>query len=481
MKLPAAPIRTIARTAIALGVGHLTAVIATALEVWAGGNPRAAALLSLVTALGVVASVTVANLLKFLTDAAREDPRRAFETGSDLDRLDDEISGDAALLASAVYASVTLIADAVAAMPLQVYEEDAHRTRRVDPPEWADPDTTPNPWEDAYTFKFRSVMGVAFAGNAYHRIITRDDMAYPQQIMNLHPDWTWPYREHGEELFQVTTAEETQPGSATHPLTRYTARRQDGQVLHTKYWDTGLPLGACPLTASSASIQSALTVDEYSRYLFGSGGVGPAVIEMPADAKDIGGEAIKEMGKAFRKNLHRPQHRAIPVVIKGGGEWKPIGFRPNQAQLINERRMSVHDIARLYRVPVHMLAEMDLSTWGAGIREMNKHFHRTTLLPYAQRLETSYRALLRPGQYARFDPTEFLRGDTKDRYDAYAVAIAAGFLTPNEVRTREDLPPIEGGDKIRPTASPANGGDQRDLVRLIGETIRREMSRLNAA
>jgi len=156
------------------------------------------------------------------------------------------------------------------------------------------------------------------------------------------------------------------------------------------------------------------------------------------------------------------------AVLTEGAEFKPLALSPEQTQFLDVKRFTVQDVARLFGVPPHLLADSSNSTsWGSGLAEQNSAYAKATLIPWASRLERALTMLLRseggPRQNLKasvvINLDGYERGAFSDRIDTYAAGIAAGIYEVNEVRGWEDLPPIEPPE---PVALPVEEDEPED-------------------
>ena len=137
----------------------------------------------------------------------------------------------------------------------------------------------------------------------------------------------------------------------------------------------------------------------------------------------------------------------VPAVLDNGLKWNQITVNPEESQFIETRRLQGAQIAGLYRVPPHMVSDTDRGTsWGTGIEEQGIGFVVYTLGPWISRFESAISSLLPRGQYVKFNMNQLLRGRQKDRFASYAIGRQWGWLSVNDIRQLEDLPPVEGGD-----------------------------------
>jgi HK97 family phage portal protein len=153
--------------------------------------------------------------------------------------------------------------------------------------------------------------------------------------------------------------------------------------------------------------------------------------------------------KASWKAKHSGAAQAHDVAVLGAGvTFQPVSFPPEDVQFVESRKFQIDEIARIYGIPPHMLFQTDRSTsWGTGIEQQGLGFVVYTLRPWLTRFEQRISRLLPNPQYVKFAVEGLLRGDTKGRYESYAIARNWGWMSVNEIRGHEDLPPIEGGDQ----------------------------------
>lgn len=352
-----------------------------------------------------------------------------------------EVNEDTALKLTAIWSAVGIIADSIASMPLHAYRSTGTgRARLSKQPRWADlVSSMPNPYEDRYTWIHRAVTGLCLPGNAYMLILDRDSNGYPNSLVNLSPSRVEPVLDGGRMVYVYESA----PGQR-EVFDRYTATNQSGRVLHVKFYDNGAARGLSPIDANEQAISAALAAQAHASDYWEKGGMPPGIISVEGRPSP---EAIKALGQWWDDARRGKDSRHRPAVMSQA-KFEPITLTPEQAQLLQTRQFTVNEIARIYRVPAHLLADTSVTTWGSGIEEMNRHFLQFTLLPYISRLEAAFNMLLPRGSFVKFDPSGILRGDIQTRYQAYATGIQNGFLNRNEVRAWEDLPAEDGLDSF---------------------------------
>ena len=155
------------------------------------------------------------------------------------------------------------------------------------------------------------------------------------------------------------------------------------------------------------------------------------------------------------------------AVLDQGAKFEKIALTNEDLQYLQTRQFQVEDIARIYRVPLHMIQNNQKdTTWGSGIEAMSINFVVYTLMPWLRRFETTIARDLIPKNetdlYAEFVVNGLLRGDSQTRYKNYQVGIMNGFLSPNEVRALENMNPREGGDIYLTPLNMAGGNNTEE-------------------
>jgi len=241
-------------------------------------------------------------------------------------------------------------------------------------------------------------------------------------------------------------------------------------VMHVKAMTLDGITGVSPLTYMAETFGLALAARGHASNFFRNGAQPSGILESPEPL-------TKEQQDQLRAELDKRQsgvgNTGRPLILGGGMKWTSTSLNARDAQLLESRKFDVEEIARAYRVPLHLLQSTEKSTtWGSGIEQMNIGFIEYTLRPWLVRWEQSLnRSLLNDAQraqgyYFEFNLDALLRGDFKTRMDGYKIGVEGGFLTVNEVRSRENLPllPPEIGDvTYRPLNTAPAGATTTDL------------------
>lgn len=234
------------------------------------------------------------------------------------------------------------------------------------------------------------------------------------------------------------------------------------------------PMGLSPIGVAAQSIGSSLAAEEYTGRLWGSGSLMSGVLQTEQRLDEQQALALKQRWQAKIAGL---AHAHEVAVLDSGAKYQPISFSPADAQLIESKKFGVTEIARLYGIPPHMLAEQEKSTsWGTGIEQQAIGFVVFTLRPWLIRVEQRISDECLPrGVEAHFHTDALTLGDAKTRAEADQIDLANGVKSFNEVRIDRGLPPRDGGDEymIPLNMRPLSQGDSlKDRVDAAGALVR---------
>ena len=362
-----------------------------------------------------------------------------------------------AMAIAAVYACVSLISGATASLPLPIYERTADGRRRVDHNLWWLFNKEPTKAMSAAVFWEFMIQSLMIHGDAFARIRRvgpsgKDIGGFEP----LHPlSEVAPYKtESGRLAYKLTPV-----GGAPDVV-------DQDDMLHIPGLGFNGVRGMSPLReAARQMFGMSLAADEYSARFFSNGARPDYVVTIP-------GKLDKDQQALFRESwmsrYSGVQNAHIPAILQGGGEVKALSLNPEDAQLIQTRGYQAADIARFYGVPGHMIGINDKTTsWGSGIEQMSIGFVKYTLQRHLVKIEQEInRKCFRTAKYfAEFSTAGLERGDYKARNEGYRIALGrAGepaWMTVNEVRKLENLPPQPGGDVLPETSlkKPAQQGD----------------------
>ncbi len=343
------------------------------------------------------------------------------------------VTEHSALTMVAVMSCVSLIADGVSLLPTDVYttvKDKRQAAKQV--PAWI---KQPNPYQTSLEFWHRVVVSLALNGNAFIWTV-RNEQGVIIALFVLDP--------------HLVTVDDL-PGGNKQFI--YGGEHYDrSQILHIPMFTIpGYSRGLSPIDVAREAIGLGLTAEEYGARFFNQGTTMSGIIEHPTVPKSDEAKMLREM---FRKTHAGVRNSHAVGVLTGGATFKPITLSPEQAQFLETRRFQNHQIALLYHVPIYMVDPTVTSSWGSGIEEQNKGFIDYALMPYIVRIEQAVTTFLLGGnREMKFNLDAKLRPKTKDRYEAYAIAVNNGWMNLDEVRALEDmeeLPKGLGQDFFRP-------------------------------
>lgn len=350
---------------------------------------------------------------------------------------------DTAMRLSAVYACLRLLSEAVATLPLDTFERSDGTRRPYRPrPEYL---SFAPPQGSRIDYLSMVMLSLLTDGNAFVGT-PRDPMGIPTDLIPLDPGKVAVERFGSQVGFRI----DGRPYSSL-------------DIMHIKGMTMpGSLRGVSPITAARDVIDGAASAQDFGRSMFRNGAVPPAVIEIPGEAEsDEGMAKAKRVAQTWNETHGGTSNAGKIGVLLGDAKLSSVAVTPEDAQWLDTRRFGVQEIARIFGVPPHLIADSSNSTsWGSGLAEQNLAFGQLSLRPWIERIEDAHGRLLTthglPDVFVKLNLDALLRAGTKDRYESHALGLGAAFLTINEVRRLEDLPPVPWGNE-RPTTSAPGG------------------------
>ncbi|GHU69204.1 portal protein [Clostridia bacterium] len=355
------------------------------------------------------------------------------------------VSERSAMQLTAVYSCVRILAEAVATLPLHLFKrtEDGGKEPAYNHPLYQILYNEPNDDMNSFVFRETLMSHLLIWGNAYAQI-TRNGRGQVTGLYPLLPNKMEVSRAANGELV-YTYYRDWDEIAEQRKGAIITLRRDD--VLHIPGLGFDGLIGYSPIAMARNTIGIALATEDYASRFFANSATPSGVLEAPMPI------ANKEK---LRKDWHTQFSGANShniAVLEDGLKFHQMSLNNTDAQFIESRRFQMEEIARIFRVPNHLLGDLEKSSFN-NIENQSLSFVKYTLDPWVSRWEKSMQQrLLLPSEkrdyIIRMNLEGLLRGDLKSRYDSYAVGIQNGFMSPNDVRGIEDwnlIPDEEGGN-----------------------------------
>lgn len=351
-----------------------------------------------------------------------------------------------AMQMTAVYSCVRILSETLAGLPLHVYRynDSGGKEKYLKHPLYKLLHDEPNPEMTSFAFRETLMSHLLLWGNAYAQII-RNARGEVIALYPLMPNKMTVDRDSKGRLFYLYSRTIDDAPTLGDDSQVYLA---PSEVLHIP--DLGFDglIGYSPIAMAKNAVGLAIATEEYGAKFFANGAAPGGVLEHPGTIKDP--QKVKESWNAAyqgSQNAHRV------AVLEEGMKYQPIGISPEQAQFLETRKFQINEIARIFRVPPHMLADLEKSSF-SNIEQQSLEFVKYTLDPWVVRWEQSMcRALLmeseKPIVFIKFNVDGLLRGDYVSRMSGYATARQNGWMSANDIRELENLDRIPaefGGD-----------------------------------
>lgn len=346
-----------------------------------------------------------------------------------------------AMQTTAVYSCVRILSEALASLPLHVNRYTSTGKERVyDHPLYHILHDEPNSEMTSFVFRETLMSHLLIWGNAYAQII-RDGAGRVVALYPLLPNKMEVWRDKSGEIYYTysrTSDENYRDGPAV-------LRRQD--VLHIPGLGFDGLLGYSPIAMAKNAVGMTIACEEYGASFFANGANPGGVLEHPGVLKDP-----KKVRDSWN-DVYRGSNNAHKVaVLEEGMKYQQIGIPPEEAQFLETRKFQINEIARLYRIPPHMVGDLEKSSF-SNIEQQSLEFVKYTLDPWVIRWEQALqRSLFLPKEkseyFIKLNVDGLLRGDYQSRMNGYAIGRQNGWLSSNDIRLLEDLNPIpeeEGG------------------------------------
>ena len=350
-----------------------------------------------------------------------------------------------AMQMTAVYSCVRILAEAIAGLPLHLYRytENGGKEKAVNHPLYRLLHDEPNPEMTSFIFRETLMTHLLLWGNAYAQII-RNGKGEVVALYPLMPNKMTVDRDDEGRLWYIY--ERSNEEAPTMKGTTVNLRPSD--ILHIPGLGFDGLVGYSPIAMAKNAIGLAIATEEYGAKFFANGAAPSGVLEHPGTIKDP--QRVRE---AWQSQFGGSSNSGKVAVLEEGMKYTPISISPEQAQFLETRKFQINEIARIFRVPPHMVGDLEKSSF-SNIEQQSLEFVKYTLDPWVNRWEQSLqRALFSTEEktvlFFKFNVDGLLRGDYASRMQGYSTARQNGWMSANDIRELENLdriPPEQGGD-----------------------------------
>jgi HK97 family phage portal protein len=350
-----------------------------------------------------------------------------------------------AMQMTAVYSCVRILAEAVAGLPLHLYryKENNGKEKAIDHTLYHLLHDEPNPEMSSFVFRETLMTHLLLWGNAYAQII-RNGKGEVIALYPLIPNKMTVNRDENGQLYY----EYSKTADDFYNVSNSTVILNPRDVLHIPGLGFDGLVGYSPIAMAKNAIGMAIACEEYGAKFFANGAAPSGVLEHPGTIKDP-----KKVREAWQSQFGGSSNAGRVAVLEEGMKYTPISISPEQAQFLETRKFQINEIARIFRIPPHMVGDLEKSSF-SNIEQQSLEFVKYTLDPWVIRWEQSLmRSLLsheeKKEYFIKFNLEGLLRGDYESRMNGYSIGRQNGWMSANDIRELENL------DRI----SPEDGGD----------------------
>ena len=350
-----------------------------------------------------------------------------------------------AMQMTAVYSCVRILAEAIAGLPIHLYRyaDDGSKEKATGHPLYFLLHDEPNPEMTSFVFRETIMTHLLLWGNGYSQII-RNGKGDVVALYPLMPNrMTVDRDEHGRLFYSYQVSSGDAP-----TMKQGTVVLAPSDVLHIPGLGFDGLVGYSPIAMAKNAIGMAIACEEFGAKFFANGAAPSGVLEHPGTIKDP-----SRVREAWQSQFGGSSNSGKVAVLEEGMKYTPISISPEQAQFLETRKFQINEIARIFRIPPHMVGDLEKSSF-SNIEQQSLEFVKYTLDPWVVRWEQSIaRSLLSPQEkkryFVKFNLDGLLRGDYQSRMNGYATARQNGWMSANDIRELENLDRIPanlGGD-----------------------------------
>jgi HK97 family phage portal protein len=356
------------------------------------------------------------------------------------------VNEKSAMTFSAVWASVRILSETIGSLPWNVYTiEDESPVLVTNNPIDALL-RHPNAMMTSMVFRETMMAHLCLHGNAY-AFIERDGTGRPTKLVPIHPLRVEVKVVDSEKFYHIDKKEVY----------------ADFEMIHVCGLSFDGVVGLSPIKAARETFGIGLAANQFGAEFFGNGANVGGVLTHPGKLSD---EAYTRLRSSWANSYGGLGNSHKTAILEEGMRIEKVTIPPDQAQFLQTRQFQTQEVARWFLIPPHMLGDLSQSSTRANIEEQGIQFVRNTIRPWAVRWEQEFTTKLFGTEsqlFVQFNLEGLLRGDIKSRYDAYAVGRQWGWLSVNDIRKKENLGDVEGGDVYLQPLNMVNAGTDEGI------------------
>lgn len=357
------------------------------------------------------------------------------------------VTEQSAMQMTAVYACVRILSEAIAGLPLHLYRynDNSGKEKALNHPLYLLLHDEPNPEMSSFVFRETLMTHLLLWGNAYAQVI-RNGKGEVMALYPLMPGRMTVDRDSSGQLYY--SYQKSNSDAPTMPGGMVILKPSD--VLHVPGLGFDGLVGYSPIAMAKNAIGLAIATEEYGAKFFANGATPGGILEYPGTVKDP--DRVRD---SWNRGFSGSQNAGKVAILEEGMKYTPISIAPEQAQFLETRKFQINEIARIFRVPPHMVGDLEKSSF-SNIEQQSLEFVKYTLDPWVVRWEQSIQRTLLTAEeksqyFVKFNLEGLLRGDYQSRMNGYATARQNGWMSANDIRELENLdriPAEAGGDRI---------------------------------
>ena len=373
------------------------------------------------------------------------------------------INTHTAMKYTAVFACVRVLSETLASMPIMLYRKkpDGDRESKNDLAVYDILHNAPNDEMSPFNFKESCMISLNTGGNAVcERLVNRYG-----QLVGLYPyPWSMVQIERDKETGRLVY--KVRDGTRFKDLDR-------SQVFHISGLSFDGVIGVSPIEYAASAIRLGLSYEQFGNSFYKNGANASGIFSFPQALSDTAFERLK---KDLTKNYTGLVNTGKPMILEEGADFKQMTIKPVDAELLGNKKFQTEDVARIYRVPLHLIQNLDKATF-SNIEQQSLEFVMYTMLPWFKRWEENINMQLltqqerMAGYYLEFKVDSLLRGDAKSRAEAYSIARQWGWMSVNDIRKLENMNSIANGDIYLEPLNMVEAGKVQDNIKATAEEI----------